>query len=123
MCTPLEVNTGISVGKEIMTFGAAHADIIEAIDADFWGCYICDLDGRCVEILYDLRSKDPSEYEEMNKKRNEITMNVDKMLKRCCENNLSIHVVLGHKDFLNYYYYPTADGTFERIEVTFVVKD
>lgn len=121
-----EMMTCISVGKKIMSFEETNKDVIDSINADFWDCYLCDMDGKCVEVLYNMRKhyrdgswSDNKTAVEMNKKREELKINTRTILEQCIENKLALHIILGCSDFLNYYYYPNTDGTFERVAVTF----
>jgi hypothetical protein len=119
--------SSISLSKKIMTLEETRVDVTDAIDADFWNCYMCDMEGKCIKVLYDTRKayrdglwEDKPTQLELNKKRDELRSNVDNLLKECAENKLALCVILGCNDFRNFYYYPNTDGTFECIDVTFV---
>lgn len=118
--------SSISLSKTIMTLEETLADIRDAIDADFWNCYMCDMEGKCVKVLYDTRKvyrdgmwNDKQIHIELDKKRSELRANVDNLLKECVENKLALCIILGCTDFRNFYYYPNTDGTFECLDVTF----
>lgn len=119
--------SSISLSKTIMTLEETLADIRDAIDADFWNCYMCDMEGKCVKVLYDTRKvyrdgmwNDKQTHIELDKKRNELRSNVDNLLKECVKNKIALCIILGCNDFRNFYYYPNTDGTFECIDVSFV---
>lgn len=113
--------------RKTMTFDETCKDVIAEFNSDCWNYYLSNMEGKCVEELYNVRKvhndvlwENAQIRNELDIKRDNITENTSAILKRCSENNLSLQIIKGCKDFIGfcyYYYYPNTDGTFDLIKM------
>lgn len=123
-----ECHTKVSFEKN-KSYDEAKKHILEYLGADCWGAYTRNKEHEPIKIFFDMRKFKKSknieeshkliEESDCQKNRYHLIEHIDEYLNEIINNNLTLCIILGCDDFIETYYYPNGDKTFDIISIYF----